>query len=175
MANEEKASVEFRVERAEANLDRIIAWVWRHNYRTAFLFGAVTLMYGYNFEVIRDFTGDCWALKYWALFLFGIITALYGIIVYLLFLSIKPDVNPKKDSYVFFGTISQMEQSSFVKEVRDLDCERYLEDVLCQVHRNAEIVTKKFSLLSRAFYYFAVFIGFWFLFIGLATVPEFLC
>ena len=102
MANEEKENVEFKVERAEANLDRIIAWVWRHNYRTAFLFGAVTLMYGSSFDVIIGLTAYCWPIKYWALFLFALITALYGIIVYFLFVSIKPDVKPNKESYVFF-------------------------------------------------------------------------
>lgn len=72
-----------------------------------------------------------------------------------------PRTQGPNGSSIFFGGIAVQERSSFVEEFREMEDEKYLEDLLSQVHRNAEIAELKFSWVKRSF--IATFLGlpFW--------------
>jgi len=58
-------------------------------------------------------------------------------------------LSPNK-SLLFFGTIAKMSFDDFKQKFKSISDEDYLNDLLCQIHINSEILEQKFSNIKAA-------------------------
>lgn len=61
-----------------------------------------------------------------------------------------PRTASSNKSLIYFGTIAEMKCSDFKDKFKNASNEEYLEDLLSQIHINAEILQKKFRSLKVA-------------------------
>lgn len=73
---------------------------------------------------------------------------LFGILF--LSLSSVPRTSRTTSSVIFFGSIARMSPASFGEAMRTISAEAYLDDLIEQTHRTAEIATQKFRWIQRA-------------------------
>jgi hypothetical protein len=51
---------------------------------------------------------------------------------------------------IYFGGIAKRKEQQYKKEIEDLTEEKYMEDLISQCYRNAEIAAKKYSLIQNS-------------------------
>jgi len=76
-------------------------------------------------------------------------------------LAIFPRLSGPKGSNVFFGGITKKAEAAYLEEVKALSEEKYKDDLLSQVYRNAEIAETKYSYIKKAFISSFVSVPFW--------------
>ena len=83
-----------------------------------------------------------------------ILTALtaIGLLTGLLFLSFSsaPRTSRPSHSLVYFGSISRTSVETYVERVKTVSEDEFLEDLIRQCHRTAEIATQKYVWIQRA-------------------------
>jgi len=142
---------------AEKNLDRLLAWIGRHDARTNFVFGINTALAGFLFNVSPSF-------KYWsnATFIVVAITAIFLLCSFVhIIRGFAPKVSPPKDSLIFFQAISLKTETRFRKECKKQQYEEYLDDLLSQCHINSLILARKFFHLKNSLRCTTLSIPFW--------------
>ena len=75
-----------------------------------------------------------------------------GLLIGLLFLSLSsvPRTSRTNPSIVFFGSIASMGGDAYGEAVRTITEQEYLDDLIRQTHRTAEIATQKYRWIQRA-------------------------
>jgi hypothetical protein len=75
-----------------------------------------------------------------------------GLLIGLLFLSLSsvPRTSRTNASIVFFGSIASMGGDAYGEAVRTITEQEYLDDLIRQTHRTAEIATQKYRWIQRA-------------------------
>lgn len=70
----------------------------------------------------------------------------------ILFLSLSsvPRTSTTTSSVIFFGSIARMSSTSYADAIRGISAEAYLDDLIEQTHRTAEIATEKYRWIQRA-------------------------
>lgn len=68
-------------------------------------------------------------------------------------LAMFPRLKGPKGSNLFFGEINRQDEDSFKKEVLHSTDEGYVEDILSQSYRNAEIANSKYTFIQKAFFF----------------------
>jgi hypothetical protein len=61
-----------------------------------------------------------------------------------------PRTSRTKSSLIFFGSIAANDTGTYARMVRDLTDDQYLDDLIAQCHRNAQIASAKYTWIQRA-------------------------
>ena len=154
-----KNDITTKIERAEANLERKLEWISRHDTRIAFVAGITITMLGVLAQVSASISK--WNLNLYIVF--GAAASLLATSLILIYCSQYPKTESQNSSLIFFGTISTWKVDEFKKRFKEVSDEDYLDDVLCQIHINAVILGKKFRYLKSSLLVMAVAIIPWLL------------
>ena len=65
-------------------------------------------------------------------------------------LAFFPRTTGPKGSLIYFGEIGSMSREDYVRSVKKMTEETYIEDLASQCHRNAEIASKKYAWIQRS-------------------------
>ena len=76
---------------------------------------------------------------------------LIGVSDWFLFRITFPDLRGGSDSLIYFRTIAQRTEHKFIEEFMASNTDDYVKDMLGQIWRNSEILSKKFDHLKIAF------------------------
>lgn len=95
---------------------------------------------------------------------FGIVAALYlGLSISQLYTVFFPHLNSgEKRSLIYFNDIADLGWKAYHRAVETLTPDGLLEDLTCQVWRNAEILKIKFDKTRAAFVFTLIALPFWF-------------
>lgn len=148
-----------QIAEAEKSLQRHLDWIGRHDTRIGFAAGITLAMLG----VLANASASVLVWDCYTYFVF--ITpylCLFGSLV-AIFLSQNPQIEPPNASLIFFGTVGNLECTLFKKKFKEMTKEEFLDDLLFQIHINAQIISKKFKYLKTSFNLIAVAIPFWLL------------
>ena len=145
-ANKEPEETNVAIERAEAELARLLGWIGAADTRLGFVLPLSIAMLGAIAVLVPSPTS--WTLL-------GGITASFA--VFFLILSIAfsalssfPRTTGPLGSLIYFGGIKTRDLAQFESEFRDMRNTDYLSDLLKQCHRNAQIAERKFAWLQRS-------------------------
>lgn len=141
-----KINTQTQIERAQSSLDRKLDWVSRHDARIAFVAGISIAMLGVLANAAASITE--WSSVLYVIF--GLAAALLTLGLILIYCSQYPKTNARNSSLIFFGTIGSLKCDEYKKRFKERTDEEHLDDLLYQIHTNAEILTKKFSFLKWA-------------------------
>jgi hypothetical protein len=140
-------SVDEQLDLAEKNLEFLLDWVGRHDYKSSIIFGIGTGMLG----VIATFAPDQ-AFWYCEMIISAGISIFFLLLTLLLvYLGNYPRLEGRSDSLFYFGSICQKSRKQYQKRFSKRTKEEFLADILEQCHRNSEILNKKFKYLKYAF------------------------
>ena len=133
----------------ESNLARQLHWINSADTKAAFAFTLNTAMLGL-LAAAAPRSATNWAL---APAIFASFAVALGV-TSLLFLSFAsfPRAKGPKGSLIYFGGIAQRGENQFKEAIQGLNNELYMDDLAAQCYRNAEIATRKFSWIQRAFF-----------------------
>lgn len=136
--------LENSIERAEDSLQRNLEWIGRHDARIAFTAGLLLAMLG----VLASASTSVITWEWYTYTSFGITASLlFGALV-LIYLSQYPKTESQNASLIFFETVAGLKCDEFKKKFKESSREEQLDDLLSQVHINAEILKKKFDCLK---------------------------
>lgn len=124
--------IESKINRAEANLQRKLEWVGRHDSKTVLASSSSKV--------------SNWMLC--GYLLFGVTATLLFISLFFIYRSQYPKTFSINTSLNYFGTISQMKFDEFKRRTKQSTEEDYLDDLLCQIHINSQILNLKFKFLK---------------------------
>jgi hypothetical protein len=147
-----KDNLEKKIQQAETSLQRKLNWIGRHDTRIAFVAGISIAMLGVLARASAVIAHWNWCLY----LIFGLAALLLSVTLILIYFSQYPKTESRNSSLAFFGTISELKLDEFKKRFKERTDEDYLEDLLCQIHINAEILKKKFRYLKTALVVLAV-------------------
>jgi hypothetical protein len=137
-----------RIRFLEANLGRQLSWIRAADSRLTLAFALNTGMLGV-LAAVSPKQATAWAVAPAIFASFAAAFALASLIC-LTFASF-PRVKGPRGSLVFFEGIAQHTAAQFKEAVTALSDESYIDDLVNQCHRNAEIASRKFSWVQRAF------------------------
>lgn len=134
------------IEKAEKNLERQLEWISRYDARVYFIAGVSIAMLGFLTSITGEVTFWNYAIKIdflssGALLFTSLICIYFGQF---------PKTNSDNNSLLYFGTIADMNCDKFKKQFESLSDADYLDDLLCQTHKNSVIISKKFMFLKVA-------------------------
>jgi phosphoglycerol transferase MdoB-like AlkP superfamily enzyme len=135
-----------KIAQADASLQRKLTWIGRHDTRIAFVAGVSIAMLGVLANAAASIKSWNWPLYV----VFGFAAVLIAVSLVLIYCSQYPKTTSRNSSLVFFGTIAELKLDEYKKRFKERTNEEYLDDLLCQVHINAEILSKKFSFLKAS-------------------------
>lgn len=139
-------NTERKIQRAETSLLRKLNWISRHDTRIAFVTSISIAMLGVlarTSATIAQWNASLYVV-------FGLTVLLLSTCLALIYCSQYPKTESRNLSLSFFGTIAPMKLDEFQKRFKERSEEEYLDDLLCQIHINAEILSKKFHYLKWA-------------------------
>ena len=137
-----------RVRFLETNLGRQLSWIRAADSRSALAFALNTGMLGF-LAAVSPKQATAWGVVPAIFASFAAAFALASLVC-LTFASF-PRVEGPRGSLVFFGGIAQRTAEQFKEAVIALSDASYVDDLANQCHRNAEIASRKFSWVKRAF------------------------
>lgn len=137
-------NIKEKIEKSEANLQRKLDWVERHDSRIVFTTGIIIGMLGVLASAGAKIE-SCSTIIIWS---FGLSTAFLFISLFFIYKSQYPKIQSQNTSLIYFGTISEMRCDEFKRKFLTYTDDDYLDDLLCQIHINAQILKSKFSNLK---------------------------
>lgn len=149
-------------------MQRKLDWIGRHDGRTTFVTGIIIAMLGI-------LTSASSKIEIWTWFIcssFAVTAVLLFISLFFIYKSQYPKIKSQNTSLIYFGTVAEMKFDEFKRRTLSTNDQDYLEDVLCQIHINAQILKSKFSALKTSLILLAVAIIPWL--ISIYTSPEFI-
>lgn len=150
-------NIEDKIQRAETNLQRKLDWIGRHDGRTTFVTGIIIAMLGL-------LTSTSSKVEIWTWFTcisFGVTAILLFISLFFIYRSQYPKTKSQNTSLIYFGTVAEMKFDEFKRKSLSTTDQDYLEDLLCQIHINAQILQSKFSALKTSLILLAIAIIPW--------------
>ncbi len=136
-----------QIQLAVNNLERLLEWISRYDTKSSIILGIDTGM----IAILISFTPH---INAWNLFMiFSAITSviILGTTLFFIQFGSYPRTKASNKSLIYFGTISEFSSDEFKKQFCNQKEEDYLNDLLEQCHRNAEIITLKFKNLKIAY------------------------
>lgn len=135
-----------KIKRAEKSLERLLNWISAADSRVRLVLPLATAMLG-ALAVLAP------AIDEWKVCA-AIFASVSGI---LLFLSVIftacasfPRASGPLGSTIYFGGIVTRELDQYKRKVHEQSDDEYLDDLLCQCHRNAQIAERKFNWIQKA-------------------------
>jgi len=138
--------IKSKIQQADASLQRKLNWIARHDTRIAFVAGISIAMLG----VLARASGSITKWDYNLYLIFGLAAILQFASLILIYYSQYPKTESRNSSLAFFGTIALLKLDEFQKRFKERTDDEYLNDLLCQIHINAEILSKKFHYLKSS-------------------------
>ncbi len=145
------------IEQAESSLRRELDWIGRHDTRSAFAAGLAIAMLGVLANASASIVNWIW----YTYTIFGVAAVLLFMSLALIYFSQYPKTESRNSSLIFFGTVGALKFDEFTKKFKEMNKEEYLDDLLYQIHINAEILNKKFSYLKYSLRLLAIAIIPW--------------
>ena len=137
-------NVDNKIKQAEINLQRKLEWVGRHDGRTVFVTGIIIAMLG----VLASSTSKISTWTLWEYFIMGLTALLLFTSLFFIYRSQYPKTFSANTSLNYFGTIAKMKFDEFKQKTKQSTSEEYLDDLLCQVHINSQVLSLKFRFLK---------------------------
>src|SRR5690606_32003201 len=89
---------------------------------------------------------DNWC--FWLYVVFGLTALLLFVSLFFIYKSQYPKTFSSNTSLNYFGTISEMKFDEFKRRTKQATDDEYLDDLLCQIHINAQVLKLKFRFLK---------------------------
>lgn len=89
-----------------------------------------------------------------------------------LFKTSFPDLKGPTQSLIYFREIAKRPESQFVEEFSEQTPDEYYKDMLGQVWRNSQIISKKFDALRSAFIWMLLAVVPWVIAVGIFTMSQ---
>jgi hypothetical protein len=137
-------NIESKISQAETNLQRKLEWVGRHDSKIVFVTGVLIAMLGL-------LASACSKIDKWngGLYLvFGISGLLLFVSLFFVYKSQYPKTFSSNASLNYFGTIADLKFDEFKRKTKQATDEEYLDDLLCQIHTNSQVLKLKFRFLK---------------------------
>ncbi|MFC7049520.1 Pycsar system effector family protein [Emcibacter nanhaiensis] len=151
-----------KISAAEKNLERQLNWISKYDTRLFFISGISFTMMGIAANAISDLVDriDCLILLL-AIVTFGLLT----ISTVCACNGFYPRTKAANNSLIYFGSIAHHDISSYMETFKNLTCEKYIDDLLIQIHVNSKLLDKKFRQMQVGFISLVVCVPFWILLI----------
>lgn len=159
-----------RLQLALQQLDRLMAFFPRVEGKASFLFAINLGLVGVSAAVVswKSAQGEILIA-----ILLGLVGLLCGLSLLFLYFAYSPHLAPaQRASFHYFRDINAMNTAQFVQGWSALTPEEMLDDVLHQISRNAEILTKKFNATETAFTFTAFAVVAWLALFALSAVER---
>jgi hypothetical protein len=153
-------SIENKIGQAEENLQRKLEWVGRHDSKIVFVTGILIAMLGLLASASSKIAS--WNFLLYAVF--GVTALLQFISLFFIYRSQYPKTFSSNTSLNFFGTIADMKFDEFKHRTKQATDEDYLDDLLCQIHINSQVLKLKFRFLKISL-----------ILLGVAIIPWLIC
>ncbi len=161
-----ESELEFKIKIAESNLQQELNWIGRHDTRIAFVTGTIIAMLG----VLANASTHIMFWNEYLYFFFGLSALFLFSSLISIYFSQFPKIGSRNSSLIFFGTVALLKFDEYKKKFREMSREEYFDDLLSQIHINAEILNKKFVFLKSSLILLAVAIIPWLVGIYLSGV-----
>lgn len=102
---------------------------------------------------------------------FGLAVMGYAFI-YIILVTYSHLSNKIHPSMLFFGDIARITADDYIANVKAANEDELIEDALCQIWRNSEILAMKFKRANRAYYATCIAIIFWIIFLSSVTFKS---
>ena len=135
-----------QLEAAERRLDRLLDWVGRSDTKFSVVLGVDTGMLGFLATSVPSGAVPVTAIVFAAVSVVLLVASLVFI-----YRGTYPRTKGPSGSLVYFGSIAEEGLEDLKKRFLACGKEDHLDDVLGQVHRNSEILDRKFTELQRAY------------------------
>lgn len=149
--------LEVQVERAEKILDRLLEWIRAVDAKTPVVMAIDTAMLGALAAIAPSPEKLCITTWLWIAFGSAALIVSLGLCAKATF----PQTKGPEGSLIFFGGIASRSADAFGQAMRELTKTRYLDDLLSQCHRNAEIAGNKFACVRKALFWLIAGIAPW--------------
>jgi len=138
---------EKRIKIAEDNLGRLLDWISRIDSKSSVILGVSTAMLGILAGLAPP--PRLWTVRTEIVGLLGFLGPSLSLLS--VYLVNYPRTKGPSTSLNFFGGIAKNTFREYTKAFMSISSADYLSDVLEQCHRNAEIVSRKFSALKWSY------------------------
>jgi hypothetical protein len=137
---------ETTISRAESELDRLLGWERAAESRLALVLPLSTAMLG-ALAVLAPPAGK-WTV-------WGGVAVAFALVFLLLSIAFAacasfPRTTGPKGSLIYFGGITTKELPQYEAAIKSLTREAYLDDLISQCHRNAQIAERKYAWVQRS-------------------------
>ena len=140
------ASEQEQLEAAERRLDRLLDWVGRSDTKFSVVLGVDAGMLGFLATSVPP-----GAVPIATIVVGALAAALLVASLIFIYRGTYPRTKGPDRSLVHFGSVAGEDLEDFKARFQACDIRGHLDDVLGQVHRNAEILDRKFAELRRAY------------------------
>jgi hypothetical protein len=140
------ASEQEQLEAAERRLDRLLDWVGRSDTKFSVVLGVDAGMLGFLAT-----SAPAGAVPVGTIVVAALAAALLVASLVFIYRGTYPRTKGPDGSLVHFGSVAGEDREDFKARFRACDAHSHLDDVLGQMHRNAEILDRKFVELRRAY------------------------
>lgn len=137
-------NIESKISQAETNLQRKLEWVGRHDSKIVFVAGVIITMLGLLASACSKI--DNWNV--WLYIVFGVTGLMLFISLYFVYKSQYPKTFSSNTSLNYFGTIADLKFDEFKRRTLQTTDDEYLDDLLCQIHINSQVLKLKFRYLK---------------------------
>ncbi len=153
-------NIESKISQAETNLQRKLEWVGRHDSKIVFIAGVLIAMLGLLASACSKIEG--W--NGWLYVVFGVSGLLLFISLIFVYKSQYPKTFSSNTSLNYFGTIADLKFDEFKRRTKQATDDEYLDDLLCQVHINSQVLKLKFRFLKTSL-----------ILMGVSVIPWLIC
>ncbi len=130
----------------EKELSRLLAWIQAAETRIGLVLPLSTAMLGVLAVLAPTFSK--WTI-------FPAIMSAFSVLLLVLSVAFSalasfPRTSGPKGSLIYFGGIASMELEQYQEVSKKLDLDEYIDDLIKQCHRNAQIAERKYGWIRRA-------------------------
>jgi hypothetical protein len=157
-----------RLEIASQQLDRVLGFFARVEGKASFVFAIDSALLGLiAINLQRDDLTN-WVVMTPA----AICVVLLCVSLFYIYRCSFPYLAGGQRSLIYFREIASLREVEFIERVSKIEEEAYATDMLGQVWRNSEILSKKFNAIKAAFILTAISLAPWFVFLAVTSVVH---
>ncbi|MDA3821661.1 MAG: DUF5706 domain-containing protein [Bacteroidales bacterium] len=135
-----------RIAVLEGELSRLLGWINTAETKISLVLAISTAMLGALAVLSPVCSG--WTVSTAILASFATLCLVLSIVF--LAVSSFPRTDGPGGSLIYFGGISSLDLSAYITSMSNLTEDQYINDLICQCHRNAQIAERKFTWVKRA-------------------------
>lgn len=137
---------EQQIDLLEKELSRLLSWVQSVETRMSWVLPLSTAMLGALAVLAPTFSK--WAIFPAIMTAFAVLFLVLSVVFSAL--SSFPRTTGPKGSLIYFGGIVSKELEQYDKDIKGLSKEDYIDDLIRQCHRNAQVAERKYAWIQRA-------------------------